>query len=396
MLNHLLKLIWNRKTANLLIITEVAITFIVLFALISMGRHFYQKYQIPLGYNTDNTWAIAFNTGTGWDNDIHAKQLKNVVEVLRQQPEISSVGVSGHPVLRNSEWTSVSEINGKRQVFNVFKVNDSGPKDWGVELVSGRWFSAQDNEQNYEAIMVNQLFADRIFGDKSAINAQIPFDGESDRNPRRIVGVFKDFRQRGDFAEPVPYAFYRYRFDIGGKYGVNNIHITFDKAQNAAYEGTLLKVLKGVTPGWSFDIRSWRSLRKSLNNRVLVPMFIVSIVVGFLLLMVAMGLLGVLWQNINQRTREIGLRRAVGASTMSIQGQIIGELVTLALFSMTLASLILLQVPLLNLVETVTWANFWFSLVSATVTILVIVILCALYPSRVAIKMAPALALHYE
>ncbi len=396
MLNHLLKLIWNRKAANVLIITEVAITFIVLFAIISMGRHFYQTYQIPLGYNVDNSWAISLNTGTGWDNELHAKQLKNLVEVLRQQPQISSVGLSVDPILRNSEWSSHGEINGKKIDFNVFKVNGSGPKNWGVELVAGRWFSKQDNEQNYDAVMVNQLFVDQVFGDKDPINAEMPYNGSPDRNPRRIVGVFKEFRQRGDFSKPIPYVFYRYRFDIGDKYGVNYIHITFDQPQNAAYESTLLKVLKGVTPGWSFNIRSWRSLRQSLNNMVLVPMVVVSIVVGFLLIMVAMGLLGVLWQNINQRTREIGLRRAVGASTMSIQGQIIGEMVTLAVFSMALASVILLQVPLLNLVETVTWANFWFSLVSATLTILAIVVLCALYPSRVAIKMAPALALHYE
>lgn len=396
MLNHLLKLIWNRKTANLLIITEVVITFIVLFAIISMGKYLYQNFQSPLGYQWQNTWAIQLNSGGERGTPEFTTKLKRLVAALEQQPQIASVGLTNDPMLRNSEWSGGATVNGKYQFYNALRVNNSGPEGWGVELVAGRWFGEQDKERNYSAVMVSQLFVDQAFGDKNPIGAEIPYDAASERKPRRIVGVFKEFRQRGDFSQPVPYVFYRYDMDKGDKYGMGYMHVTFNQAQTAAYEGDLLKLLKGVAPNWSFNIRSWRSLRQSLMNMVIVPMTIVGVVVGFLLIMVAMGLLGVLWQNINQRTREIGLRRAVGASTMSIQKQIIGELVTLAMFSMTLASLLLLQVPLLGLVETVTWANFWFSLISATVTILAIVILCALYPSRVAIKMAPALALHYE
>ena len=58
-------------------------------------------------------------------------------------------------------------------------------------------------------------------------------------------------------------------------------------------------------------------------------MLAVGVVAGFLMLMVALGLTGVLWQNVTQRTREIGLRRAKGATARRIHRQILGELLVM-------------------------------------------------------------------
>ena len=62
---------------------------------------------------------------------------------------------------------------------------------------------------------------------------------------------------------------------------------------------------------------------------VLGPLIAAGVIAGFLLLMVAMGLTGVLWQTVTQRTREIGLRRAKGATAGDIRTQILGELVVM-------------------------------------------------------------------
>jgi putative ABC transport system permease protein len=396
MLNHLFKLIWNRKRSNLLIITEVVITFLVLFAVISMARHFYQTYQQPLGFNWQNTWSIHVDTGGQWNNETDKGPLKRLVEVLRQQPEIASVGLTSGPMFRDYHWTSSETFNDKTIRYEAFRVNGTGPKDWGVELVGGRWFSKQDDGQNYEAIMVNKLFADTIFPGVDAVNQEIPDADNPENNPKRIVGVYNDFRKQGEFSSSVPFMMYRYQMDAGYKRGMGYLHIKYHQKQPAAFEENLLKLLKGVTPKWAFNINTWKSQRETMNKKVLLPIVVLCVLAVFLLIMVAMGLFGILWQNINQRTAEIGLRRAVGASAASIMWQIVGEIVTLAMFAMAVASVIVLQVPLLELVETVTWPNFFFSLFSAMGVILLTVVLCALYPARIAIKMEPALALHYE
>ena len=70
---------------------------------------------------------------------------------------------------------------------------------------------------------------------------------------------------------------------------------------------------------------------------------------GFLLLMVALGLTGVVWQNVTQRIREIGLRRAKGARIENIHRQILGELVVMTSLALLVGVLLVAQVPLLPL-----------------------------------------------
>jgi len=396
MLAHITKLIWNRKRANLLIITEVTITFIVLFLIMTLGLSNYQTYHQPLGFNWQNTWEINVNTGAEWHNETDNKQFGQLVAALKQQPEIATVGLTYMPIFERARMTSTETINEQDIYYQANYVDQEGPKNWGVELIAGRWFGEQDNGQNYTEVMINQRFAEQAFKNISPVNFQFSDEDKPEEKPKRIVGVFKDFRQMGEFSDPMPYLFYRYQLPIGNDRGMRNINLTFNDKSNAAYEEKVLKLLKGIMPNWEFTIRTWQSKRDDQITQVLIPLTVMIVIVCFLMIMVAMGLFGVLWQNINRRTQEIGLRRALGASKKAIQGQIVGELVTLSLFGILIALAMLIQIPLLQLVEGVTWAMFWLSMTISVSVILIMVVLCALYPSRTAIKIPPALALHYE
>ena len=58
MLWHLFKLIWNKKKHNFLMITEIFVSFIVIFALFTMMVFYYQNYKQPMGFDYDNVWAV--------------------------------------------------------------------------------------------------------------------------------------------------------------------------------------------------------------------------------------------------------------------------------------------------------------------------------------------------
>lgn len=396
MIRHISKLIWNRKRSNLLIISEVMVTFLVVFAVIATGFYSYHKYKQPLGFSIERTWQIRLETGAQWQDSRDRPVLKSLVETLRQQPEIRSVGMTSIQLFENSSWSSTQEIEGRNVEYLVNMVNQEGPRDWGVELVAGRWFDERDVGQAYTAIMVNRRFIQTIGIQGDPVGFEFGDPDSPETPPKRIVGIFSDFRQRGDFSDLTPYVFYRYDLDQEHRESMNQVHITFHQDMPAAYEEILLKQLKAVAPLWEFEIHPWKHLRENHIRMYLMPLILLAVVVGFLLLMVAMGLFGVLWQNITRRTREIGLRRALGASRSSIQLQIIGEMVVLTLFSVTIAMVLLVQFPLLNLVPALTWANFVVSSILAISTMLAIVILCALYPSLAANVMPPAEALHYE
>ena len=397
MLMHIAKLIWNRKRANMLIITEVAITFIVLFALTYAALSNYQRYTTPLGFDWQGKWSIKLNTGARWNQENDTAQLQQIFESLKQQSVIDKVILSNSPIFENSRWTSSREINGIEDAYyQVNFFNAQGPQDFGIELVAGRWFGEQDNGQNYVDVMVNQRFVDAYLQGVEPVNFEYSDPDNPDFQKRRIVGVYQDFRQQGEFSEPMPYLLRRYAVEQGNPYGMRNIYISFNEPQTAAYEEDLLKLLKSIAPTWEFTIKPVAAKREAMINEVVMPLLVISVVVGFLLLMVAMGLFGVLWQNISRRTQEIGLRRALGASEGSIKGQIIGELVVIALFGISVALLILIQVPLLDIIVSMSWSGFLQSALVALMITLAMVVLCALYPSHTAINTPPAVALHYE
>ena len=396
MLSHIAKLIWNRKRSNLLIITEVAITFGVLFAIICMGFYNYKVFNTPLGFEWKNTWSVRINTGGQWNNETDKVQLKSLVDVLAVRPEIASVDATMMPLFMNSRWRSSETINARQATYKANMLNHEAPKNLGVELVAGRWFGPQDDGQNYRDVMVNQQFVDEHLQNVEPVGFEFSDPDTPEAKPKRIVGVFKDFRQQGEFSEPGPYLFFRYNYEQGDDFGIRNIVIKFDQQQPASYEKDLHRTLKQTAPSWEFNIQSLKNLRQQRINEVVIPMTVMAVVVGFLLVMVAMGLFGVLWQNINRRIQEIGLRRAIGASEISIRFQIIGELVVLAVFGMIVASVFIVQIPLLNLIDAVTWGNFTVSMLLSISAMLLIVIICALYPSHSATKLSPAVALHYE
>ena len=144
MLAHIAKLIWNRKRANVLIITEVSITFTVLFFITILGLSNYQTFHQPLGFNWQNTWEINVNTGGGWDNETDKDQFHQLVLALQQQPEIASVGLTYMPVFERARMSRNEDINGQDIYYQLNYVDQKGPKSWGVELVAGRWFGEQD------------------------------------------------------------------------------------------------------------------------------------------------------------------------------------------------------------------------------------------------------------
>jgi putative ABC transport system permease protein len=141
------------------------------------------------------------------------------------------------------------------------------------------------------------------------------------------------------------------------------------------------------------------NLRETNFRESLQPVMVFAIVAGFLLLMVALGLTGVLWQNVTQRIREIGLRRAKGATIVNVRRQILAELSLLTTMALVVGVALVAQVPLLPLpqmLSVIPGYVFTAALALSVLAMYLLTIGCAWYPSRLATRIQPADALHYE
>jgi putative ABC transport system permease protein len=112
--------------------------------------------------------------------------------------------------------------------------------------------------------------------------------------------------------------------------------------------------------------------------------------------MVALGLSGVLWQTVTRRTRELGLRRALGATGSAVNRQILLEVALLSTLALVVGVIVIAQLPLLGVFKIVSPPAFSIGFAGALATIYGLTLLCGLYPSWLAGRVQPAQALHYE
>jgi putative ABC transport system permease protein len=406
MTRHLLKLIWNRKRTNLLVMAEIFFSFLVLFAIVTVGVFYADNYRRPLGFSYDDVWRINVDmkqSGPEGGDPAALAKSRQLLLAVKELPAVTDVAGSFTSPYDHAEWTADYVLDGHAYDYSLNPVTDSFKDVMGLEVLRGRWFSREDDgAAGFEPIVINARFAREVFGDRDPIGGVIPEEKPADGSPphpdRRVVGVIREFRQFGEFAAPGDYMFLRQRMDVDDpkQHPPRLLLVRVRPGTTAAFEEPLMARLQAIAPEWSFKIESLAERRASDHRDRLAPVMAAGVVSGFLLLMVALGLTGVLWQNVTQRTREIGLRRAKGATAQRIHRQILGEVTVMTSLALALGLVLVIQFPLLDLLGFVSHGVFATSVVLSAVAIYALALACGYYPGRLATRVQPAEALHYE
>ena len=409
MTRHLLRLIWNRKRHNLLLSTEIFFSYVVLLAVTAGLVNVAANYSQPLGYRIDNIWRIQVRTPSFADQGTRDRApaiLKDVFSTLRGLPEVEATAGVMIPPYSGHDSTRTHSEAGIHLAQNG--ATDGLADLLGMQIVAGRWFTLEDSTMTNgaRAVVINQRLATRLFGDGDVIGQVLPLkfrpnvDGRVPP-PERVVGVITDYRKGGELSTPQNYLFSRLNLDLAGQdyQGFPNaILVRVRPGTTADFEETILKALNPLARDWAFTVDSLTADRENSFYQYKAVILVAGIVTGFLLLMVALGLTGVVWQMVTERTREFGLRRAKGAAAVSVQRQVLTELVLIASLAIAPGVLLASQVPLLPMPND--WVIpdniFLMSVVIAAIGIYVVVLLCGWYPSRLATRVQPAEALHYE
>ncbi len=398
MIKHLFKLVWNRKRSNLLLMLEIFFSFIVLVAVMTLAAYYQDNYRQPLGFVYENVWNIDINMNTATDDIWSAEMVSTTRQLflaLQDFPEIESAcGALSTPYGLGSRQ-SVNEFKGRRVEMEVNEVTDTFLQTLNLQLLAGRWFDQTDDASNWKPVVINQRLSRELFGHDDPIGR--PFEPWSSQEEEvRVIGVISDFRRDGEFAGPGNYLFERKRLDDPRNRPPGNLLIKVRPGANAAFEERLAARLEAVAREWSFEIQPLTHKREVAMKLRLVPVILLGLIAAFLMIMVGLGLVGVLWQNVTQRTKEIGLRRAKGATAAAIHKQILGETLVLTSLGVVLGVILVVQFPLLDLISTVSVKVYAQGVVLALLVLYGLTLAASLYPSWLATKVRPAQALHYE
>jgi len=426
MIRHLLKLVWNRKRPNLLIAIEILLSFLVLVAVTTVAVFYVDNYQKPLGFDVDRIWTISVEThesggrssttieSTGADpaaavtrasqaRIARREQLGRLLLTLRDLREVESAAAVAVIPYGSSTWTSDVELGGKRHRYGANSGTDDLARTMGLDLLRGRWFSREDDGASWRPVVVNQRLAQELFPGGDPIGQFIAEDRPGDTAPKpadrmRVVGVIREFRKDGEYAAPENFLFERARFEDtdADASEPRELVIRVRPGTTGAFEERAVTALRNAAPDWTFQAETMMQSRETALQYWLAPLSAAAIVSVFLLVMVAMGLTGVLWLHITQRTREIGLRRAKGATVLNIQHQLVGEVVVLTSISVAIGVGIAIQFPILDVFGVISPGVYAASILISLACIYLLTMTCAWVPSRVASAIQPAEALRYE
>jgi putative ABC transport system permease protein len=401
MLRHLLKLIWKRKSRNLMLSLEILLAFLIVFAIVAFGVRSYQLYQMPTGFGWRDQWSVSIRTGQG-DLPNEAAMYDTLKRSLLDLPEVENVAFTSFGMYEMSRWTSKYTLpdGSKKTVINQLAVSDDFFAATGMTPVEGHWFSAADDGADTVPVVVNRRLAEEMFPGKPAVGqilVESVSEGKKEEPQRyRVSAVVEHFRSQGEYMTPV--AFMLPRFIPGiSKDAATTIILKLKPGTPRGFESKLNARLKQLHSEWTYVIVPLPEGRKSMLTTQMIPLLIMSVIAAFLLVMVAFGLFGVLWQNTTQRIPEIGLRRALGADAGSIYRQIIAEQLLLSSGAIVVALALLVQLPLTGVFgEQLNWPVFATAAALSAGVIYLLSLLCSLYPGWRAARLSPTQALHYE
>ena len=192
----------------------------------------------------------------------------------------------------------------------------------GIALVGGREFTRGDNPKAPKVVIINETLAKRFFPNRNPVGARMTFGGGNVKLDHEIVGVVKDSRYSQVRNEPPPMVYQPYAQEAA----LGELHFYVSASQRVAVIPALRAAVKNLDANLPiYNEKTFEGvIAENLFGERLLAFLSVSFG-GLAALLAGLGLYGVLAWTVAQRTREIGIRVALGASPGTVRWMILRQ-----------------------------------------------------------------------
>jgi predicted permease len=399
-----------------LVITEVALSFVLLAGASLLIRSFNRLASLNPGVDTTNVLAMDLPTPlTEFTNSTTlTNYLKELTEKVRSVPGVRDVAITDKPPMEGFSNGAPFLIDGRENLPYSLRPNCGfkviGPSYFdtvGMRLSKGRSLDENDVAGNVPVTVINETMAKTYFKGENPIGKRILIRqlvfGKSARGPEiswQIVGVVKDEKVGGKGArsisldEDIPVVYVTFYQSPGTR----NSLVVRAAMNPLLLSGSIEQAIWKVNNNQAVaNIETLEEIKSQSVTPARLRTALLAIFAGIALLLAAVGIYGVVSYSVAQRVREMAIRLALGASPGDLLKLVIGKMMLIVLVGLALGgggALALTRVLASLLYDTsptdpVTW-------VAAGALLAAVALLACYFPARRAMRVDPMVALRYE
>jgi predicted permease len=385
-----------------LVVCQVALTLLLVTIAGGFARSLFNVKHIDLGLRTAH--VLQFSVApqlNGYDQARTFAFFRRLEDRISALPGVLSLSGTQEPLIADSDRGSNVTVEGEPPALagtrHVMR-NAIGPghfSNMGIPLLNGREFTRADVDGSPKVAIINETMAKTFFPTGDALGRRMRFGGPAHPLDTEIVAIVKDSHHSGVKEEPKPFVYIPYTQEENIGALTYYVRTSQDPTALAAAVRSIVSELDSSLP-----IDSVRSFQDQINRQLASDWLIASLaeIFGALAaLLAAIGIYGLLAYAVTQRTREIGVRMALGADTGKVGRMILNDVSRLVGMGVLLG--LPLAYGLSRLVNSMLYGvkAFEFLTVGSALLVMVFVALAAAYlPARRATHVDPLVALRYE
>jgi putative ABC transport system permease protein len=387
-----------RKT---LVAAQIAISMLLLISAGLLTRSLVNVAHINLGIRADHLLTFSVAPKLNHYDDARTRAFyEQLTDRLKTVPGVILVTGSNSPAIAgNYNATNITAegftpVNDEEVIVNAMQVGPDYFRTMGMPLLSGREISQSDNASAPHVAVINREFARRYFGQRNPIGLRIA-EGTSLKDAMRVIGVVADAKYGA--VRETPRAIFYAPYLQRERQGTLNFYLRTAVPPEQTARG-VRSVVAGLDS--NLPVQGLKTMETQIGENLFAERLLSEFSGAFACLatlLAAIGLYGVLAYNVARRTREIGIRMALGADRIQVRGLILREVTILVIAGVGVGALAALagEQFMRSILYELDPKDPAVYLTAAAVLALISVI-AAYLPARKATSVDPMVALRYE